>query len=110
MGFGVAGGFGVGTLNRPKALNAVTLDMVHGLDEQLRQWADADEVLAVMIRSTSARAFAAGGDIRRLYDAGRAGDPYTSDFFRDEYTLDWRIFHYPKPYVALMSEIGRAHV
>src|SRR3546814_8581258 len=79
IGFEVAGGLGVVTLNRPKALNAVTLDMVHGLDEQLRQWADADEVLAVMIRSTSARAFAAGGDIRRLYDAGRAGDPCRSE-------------------------------
>lgn len=105
IGFEVAGGLGIVTLNRPKALNAVTLEMVHALDAQLREWEDDDGVLAVMIRSTSERAFAAGGDIRRLYDAGRSGDRYTAAFFRDEYTLDWRIFHYPKPYVALMSGV-----
>ncbi|MFN4089232.1 MAG: enoyl-CoA hydratase/isomerase family protein [Alphaproteobacteria bacterium] len=105
IGFEVTDGVGLVTLNRPKALNAVTLEMVHALDAQLRAWEEDAAVLAVMIRSTSGRAFAAGGDIRRLYEAGRAGDPYTRDFFRDEYTLDWRIFHYPKPYVALMSGV-----
>ena len=50
-------------------------------------------------------AFAAGGDIRRLYEAGRSGDVYTAEFFRDEYRLNRRIHHYPKPFVALMSGV-----
>ena len=92
------------TLNRPKALNAVTLDMIHRLDERLRAWTEDDAVGTVVIRGEG-RAFAAGGDIRRLYDAGKAGDPYTETFFRDEYRLNRRIFHYPKPYVAVIGGV-----
>src|SRR5690606_16615705 len=70
--FSVADGVGTVTLDRPKALNAVTLEMVRALDARLRAWAEADDVHAVLIRSTSERSFAAGGDIRRLYEAGRS--------------------------------------
>ena len=92
------------TLNRPKALNAVTLEMLHRLERRLIAWSDDDGVAAVVIGGEG-RAFAAGGDIRRLYDTGRAGDPYPEVFFRDEYRVNRRIFHYRKPYVALMNGV-----
>ncbi len=92
------------TLNRPQALNAVTLEMIHRLAERLGAWSEDETVAAVLVRGEG-RAFAAGGDIRRLYEAGRSGDSYTERFFRDEYTLNRQIFHYPKPYVALIDGV-----
>ena len=103
--FDRTGGLGLVLLNRPKALNALTLEMVDALDRQLLAWAEDDAVRAVVVEGAGERAFAAGGDIQRLCEAGRAGDPYTSTFFWDEYILDWRVFHYPKPYVALLDGI-----
>ena len=66
------------TLNRPKALNAVSLEMLHQLEARLEEWAEDGGVAAVVIGGEG-RAFAAGGDIRRLYDAGRAGDREEGD-------------------------------
>ncbi len=103
--FDRAGGLGAAVLNRPQALNALTLEMVDAFDRQLLAWAADDAVRTVIVEGAGGRAFAAGGDIQRLYDAGRAGDPYTRAFFWDEYILDWRVFHYPKPYVALVDGI-----
>ena len=103
--FDRSGGLGLVLLNRPKALNALTLEMVDAFDRQLLAWADDAAVRAVVAEGAGERAFAAGGDIQRLCEAGRAGDPYTSTFFWDEYILDWRVFHYPKPYVALIDGI-----
>ena len=59
----------------------------------------------VVIRGAGERAFCAGGDIRALYESGKAGTPYALDFYRDEYRLDAAIKHFPKPYVALMHGI-----
>ena len=58
------------TLNRPKALNALTLDMVRVFDPQLRNWETDDAVRAVVVRGAGDRAFCAGGDIQKLYDGG----------------------------------------
>ncbi len=102
--FECRGDVGEVTLNRPEALNAVTLEMLRSLDDRLIAWASDNAIGAVVI-SGEGRAFAAGGDIRRLYEAGKAGDSYTSTFFWDEYVTDWRIFHYPKPYVAIMDGV-----
>ncbi len=91
-------------LNRPKALNALTLDMVNRMDQQLVEWADDASVGCVVVRpALGGRAFAAGGDIERLYR--ERGNPYTATFFWNEYILNWRIHHYPKPYVAFMDGI-----
>lgn len=97
-------GIGRVTLNRPAALNAVTLEMLHALDDRLADW-EADGGIGAVVISGEGRAFAAGGDIRRLYEAGRAGDAYTATFFWDEYLTDWRVYHYPKPYVAIMNGV-----
>jgi enoyl-CoA hydratase len=93
------------TLDRPEALNALTLDMAEHLDRQLVEWASDPAVTAVLIRSACGRAFCAGGDIRALYDAGRRDDPYASDFYRSEYRLNHRIKTFGKPYVALLDGI-----
>lgn len=100
----LADGVAVVTLNRPKALNALTLGMVRVLDPLLAGWESDDAVRMVVVRGAGDRAFCAGGDIRALYDGG-PGSPITRDFFREEYRLNRRIHRYPKPYIALMDGI-----
>ena len=96
---------GLVTLNRPAALNALTLDMVRELDPLLRSWAEDDGVDRVIVDSAGDRAFCAGGDIRALYEWGLAGDPRAVGFYREEYRLNTLIKRYPKPYIALMDGI-----
>ena len=97
---------GIVTLNRPKALNAVTYDMVRALARQLDAWANDAAVTRVIIRAAGERAFSAGGDIRALYELGRAGrQDEMLTFWRDEYPLNTAIKRYPKPYVALIDGI-----
>src|SRR5215470_4917280 len=95
------GAIGLVTLNRPKALNALTHDMCVAMKAQLDLWARDIAVKAVVIQGAGERAFCAGGDIRSLYESGKAGTPYALDFYRDEYILNAAIRHYPKPYIAL---------
>jgi len=102
--FDVVDGLAVVTLNRPGALNALTLDMILRFQAQLDAWETDSAVQRVAVRGAGEKAFCAGGDIRALYD-GR-GEAITADFFREEYRLNRRIFHYPKPYIALMDGIA----
>jgi enoyl-CoA hydratase/carnithine racemase len=100
------GAAGIVTLNRPKALNAVTHDMVRALGRQLAAWANDGAVTRVIVMAAGERAFSAGGDIRALYDLGRAGKQEEAlTFFREEYVLNTAIKRYPKPYVALIDGI-----
>ena len=104
--FEAAGGVGLVTLNRPQALNALTLDMVRALDAQLRVWAVDPGIRCVVIQGAGDRAFCAGGDIRALYDSGKSkSDTLTADFYREEYRLNRLIKRYPKPYVALIDGV-----
>ena len=97
------------TLNRPRALNALSLDMVRALTTALEQWRDDPAVLAVAVRGTSKQgpfgAFCAGGDIRFFHQAALAGDPRLEDFFTEEYRLNHLVHTYPKPYIAFMDGI-----
>ena len=97
------------TLDRAKALNALSLDMVRALAASLRDWQHDDSVIAVVIRASSERAFCAGGDIRFFHQVGSAGPAGGSalleDFFTEEYALNHLIHHYPKPYIAFMDGI-----
>lgn len=104
--FETRGALGLITLNRPKALNALTLDMIHAMTETLDVWAEDSDILAVVIRGAGDRAFSAGGDIRALYDLDGDTAAYIAGFFRDEYRLNRMIFRYPKPYVALIDGIA----
>ncbi len=99
------GAVGLITLNRPKALNALTHAMCVSMRAQLDAWARDSDVGVVVVRGAGDRAFCAGGDIRALYESGKSGTPYILDFYRDEYILNATIKHYPKPYMALISGI-----
>ena len=103
--FEVAGALGRVILNRPKALNALTLDMVRRLDARLIEWAADDGIAAVVIEGAGERAFCAGGDIRALYQAMRDGSDLTAEFYRAEYTNNHRVFTFPKPYIALIDGV-----
>jgi enoyl-CoA hydratase/carnithine racemase len=110
----LVGGVGVITLNRPQALNALSLGMVRSLMTTLLRWRDDPSVLAVMLQG-SARAmpdgsqgashFCAGGDIRFMHEAGMSGDLAIDDFFTEEYELDHLIHVYPKPVIAWLDGI-----
>ena len=100
------GSAGLITLNRPQALNALTLGMVRTIAAALDTWETDSAVTRVVIRGAGEKAFCAGGDIRRIHDLGRAGKPEEPlAFWREEYALNIRIKRYPKPYVALMDGI-----
>jgi len=97
---------GIITLNRPKALNAVTHAMVRALATQLDAWDRDAAVTRVILRAAGERAFSAGGDIRALYELGTAGRyDEALAFWRDEYILNAAIRNYRKPYVSLIDGI-----
>jgi enoyl-CoA hydratase len=93
------------TLNRPKALNALTLDMAIAMTKLLRDWAADPSVGAVLLDGAGERAFCAGGDIRALYDAAKSGSPLPAQFWSTEYHLNVLIARYPKPVIAVMDGV-----
>ncbi len=97
------------TLDRPKALNSLSLDMVRAMTASLLAWRDEAQIDAIVIHSTSEKAFCAGGDIRFFYDAGQStpshGSALLEDFFTEEYALNHLIHHFPKPVVAIMNGV-----
>ncbi len=100
------GAAGIVVLNRPQALNAVTLPMVEALTRQLSGWEDDPSVSRVIVTAAGERAFSAGGDLRALYDLGRAGDHQAAlTYWRTEYALNALIKRYRKPYVSLIDGI-----
>lgn len=105
----IRGQIGFITLNRPKALNALSLDMVRALRGTLLSWQKNADVLAVAIRGSNKEgvfgAFCAGGDIRFLHQAGSQGNPQLEDFFTEEYALNHLIHQLGKPYIAFMDGI-----
>jgi enoyl-CoA hydratase len=93
-------------LDRPRALNALTLNMVRSIAGALDEFERDPAIDRVVIAAAGGRAFCAGGDIRRLYEYGRAGDHRAQlTFWRTEYILNQRIKRYPKPYVALIDGV-----
>ena len=103
--FNVKGNIGHILLNRPKALNALTLEMCEHLLPKLKEWGADDKVKAVVIRGTGEKAFCAGGDVIRLYEDGRAGGSYPREFYNIEYRCNASIKLFPKPYIALIGGI-----
>jgi enoyl-CoA hydratase len=100
------GGAGVIVLNRPKALNALTLTMVRLIAAALDAWERDPDVTRIVLGGAGEKAFCAGGDIRNLYELGRAGAHAEQlRFWREEYLLNRRIRTYPKPVVALIDGI-----
>ncbi|MFP3889181.1 enoyl-CoA hydratase/isomerase family protein [uncultured Ralstonia sp.] len=101
----VRGGIGWLTLNRPQALNALSLEMIRALSHALMAWQHDPEVHAVILRGEGGKALCAGGDIRFFHRAATAGDPQLITFFTEEYRLNHLIFQYAKPYIALMDGV-----
>jgi enoyl-CoA hydratase len=101
------GGLGIVTLNRPRALNALSLGMIRALDRALIAFAQDDEIGAVLIRGAGEKAFCAGGDVRALVVAPDGIDKarLARDFFAEEYRLNLRIHRFPKPFVALIDGV-----
>ncbi|MEV0373284.1 enoyl-CoA hydratase/isomerase family protein [Streptomyces sp. NPDC050636] len=93
------------TLNRPRALNALTHAMVARIDEALTAWEHDPGIETVVITGAGERGLCAGGDIRSIYEDARSGGTASPGFWRDEYRLNARIARYPKPYVAVMDGI-----
>ncbi|WP_349368174.1 enoyl-CoA hydratase/isomerase family protein [Salinarimonas sp.] len=102
----IDGAAGLITLNRPEALNALTLDAVRAMRAALDAWAHDPAVTRVVVEGAGEKAFCAGGDIRKLVEAGKAGRRAEAEaFWREEYELNALIARYPKPYVALIDGI-----
>lgn len=93
------------TLDRPKALNALTLGMVRAIEAALLAWQDDPAVALVILDGAGDRGLCAGGDVRSLYDARVDGSGFARTFWREEYRLNARIHRYPKPFVAIMDGI-----
>ncbi|WP_244880639.1 enoyl-CoA hydratase/isomerase family protein [Rhodovibrio salinarum] len=111
IAFARRGALGEVKLARPKALNALTLGMVETFDPQLRAWGTDTGVQAVLIRGQGEKAFCAGGDVRAVWEDGKAlqrgeGDgALTRRFFWAEYSLNRLIHQFSKPYVAWIDGI-----
>jgi enoyl-CoA hydratase len=102
----VSGACGRITLNRPRALNALNINMVHQMHAALAAWAKDDSVHFVLVDGAGERGLCAGGDIRALYNSIVANQrEVATEFFRKEYQLNYAISRYPKPYVVLMDGI-----
>ncbi len=95
------------TLNRPKALHALTLGMCEKMIDTLVEWQADPEIDMVMIDHTGERGFCAGGDIRMLADSGAGDGVAARQFFHTEYRLNHLLFHYDRPIVAIMD--GHRH-
>ena len=105
----VEGRVGCITLNRAKALNALSLDMVRRLTKALLDFQDNPQVLAVLVRGRGKEEpfghFCAGGDIRFFHQAALADDESLANFFTEEYALNHLIHTYSKPYIAFMDGV-----
>ncbi|XP_077741263.1 3-hydroxyisobutyryl-CoA hydrolase, mitochondrial isoform X1 [Canis aureus] len=96
---------GVITLNRPKFLNALNLNMIRHIYPQLKNWEQDPETFLIIIKGAGGKAFCAGGDIRVISEGGKANQKIAQDFFREEYMLNNAIDCCRKPYVALIHGI-----
>lgn len=101
----IEGNAGRISLNRPSALHAMTLDMVHAMTAQLQAWAGDAAVQCIIIDHAEGRGFCAGGDIRFLQESALIGGEAGRKFFHDEYQLNHLLFTYPKPVIAFMDGI-----
>src|SRR4051812_1594303 len=99
------GAAGVIRLNRPKAINAVTLEMFREVDRALDAFEADPAVGLILLEGTGERGLCAGGDIRALYESSQVGGDLGKILWREEYILNARIAKFPKPYVAFMDGI-----
>src|SRR5215212_2453293 len=99
------GSVGVIRLNRPKAINAVTLEMFRDVDKALDAFEADPAVVVILLEGAGERGLCAGGDIRALYDSSHVKGDLGKILWREEYILNGRIAKFPEPYVAFMDGI-----
>src|SRR3978361_1818250 len=99
------GAVGVMRLNRPKAINAVTLEMFRDVDKGLDGFERAAHIGIILLEGAGDRGLCAGGDIRALYESSKVRGDLGKILWREEYILNARIARFPKPYVAFMDGI-----
>ena len=99
------GACGVIRLNRPKAINAVTLEMFRDVDKALDAFEADPAVAVILLEGAGERGLCAGGDIRALWEDSKVGGDLGKILWREEYILNARIAKFPKPYVAFMDGI-----
>jgi enoyl-CoA hydratase len=99
------GAVGVIRLNRPKTINAVTLEMFRDIDRALDQFEADPEIGLILLEGAGERGLCAGGDIRALYESSKVHGDLGKILWREEYILNARIARFPKPYVAFMDGI-----
>ncbi|MCK1639443.1 enoyl-CoA hydratase/isomerase family protein [Bradyrhizobium sp. 157] len=99
------GSAGILRLNRPKAINAVTLEMFHDVDKALDVFEADPDVAVIVLEGAGERGLCAGGDIRALWESSKVKGDLGKILWRDEYVLNARIKKFPKPYVAFMDGI-----
>lgn len=100
------GNIGVITLNRPRALNALSPEMIIAMKDQLQNWAIDPNINIVFIQSSAERSFCAGGDLKEVYKYGRTNYIQGMHFYTTEYELNLLIHEFPKPYIALLNGIA----
>jgi len=95
------------TLNRPKALNSLSYDMLHPIGQKLKEWEKDDRIAVVILKGAGTKGFCAGGDIKTLYEArsNEVALQHAEHFFEEEYEIDTYIYHYPKPIIACLDGI-----
>jgi enoyl-CoA hydratase len=93
------------TLDRPEALNALSLQMIRGLEACYHKWIKTPRIYGVILESSSPRAFCAGGDIRALYELGRERADEALGYYREEYQHNWTLQRFGKPQVALINGV-----
>jgi enoyl-CoA hydratase len=99
------GSAGLVRLNRPQALNSLTLPMIRAVAAALDSFATDPSIASVIVKGEGERAFCAGGDIRLLHQSGKEKSDGAETLWREEFRLNHTIAHYPKPYVVLMDGI-----
>lgn len=90
-------------LNRPKALNSLTLEMIRAIAAALRMAETDADIAAVLLTGRGERGLCAGGDIRKLYESALAKDGQAEVFFTEEYAVNAHIARFQKPYIAIMD-------
>src|ERR1700680_2957914 len=99
------GAAGIIRLNRPKAINAVTLEMFRDIDKALDTFQADPDVAVIVLEGAGERGLCAGGDIRALYESSQVKGDLGKILWREEYILNARIAKFQKPYVAFMDGI-----
>ena len=99
------GSAGIIRLNRPKAINAVTLEMIRDIEKALDAFETDPDVVVILLEGAGERGLCAGGDIRALWERSKVRGDLGKILWREEYILNARIAKFPKPYIAFMDGI-----